>query len=136
MLLLDLVSCMLVASQSGLPMQEVGPSVALERLWALTTAGGPAGAVVTVQGGPPWRAEPLAPTDGGRLLRRFGRALFAVNGAAVTIQRIPLGGGAVQDYHLGAGSEPQDIHVRVTSTQLAPLAYVTRRNDPSPAQTW
>ena len=81
-----------------------------------------------MRGGPPWSADLLAPTDGGRLLRRFGRSLYAVNTAAGTIRRVAIAGGAVQDYVIGHGTEPQDIHVP-TST-LAPRAFVTRRFDP------
>ncbi len=104
--------------------------VPIERLYALTTDDGVSGAVVLVKGGPPWAAEAIAPTDGGRLLRRFGRSLFVVHSEAGTIRRVPLGGGAVQDYDLGRGSEPQDVHVRTPALQVQPLAYVTRRHDP------
>lgn len=130
MLVLDLLPCLFAAFLGSTKVQEAGPAIALERLWALTTDDGASGAVVTVRGGPPWSADVLAPTDGGRLLRRFGRNLYAVNSAAGTIRRVPLGGGPVQDYDIGAGSEPQDIHVRVPAMQLAPVAYVTRRHDP------
>lgn len=104
--------------------------VPIERLYALTTDDGVSGAVVLVKGGPPWAVEPIAPTDGGRLLRRFGRSLFVVHSEAGTIRRVHLAGLGVQDYDLGPGSEPQDIHVRTPALQLQQLAYVTRRHDP------
>lgn len=126
---LAIVPLLLAALLGGIQVQDAGPVAANSRLWALTTDDSLTGAVVGVRGGPPWNAKLLAHTDGGRLLRRFGRNLFAVNAAAGTIRRAPLAGGQVQDYDLGPGSEPQDIHVPL-ALQFTPVAYVTRRFDP------
>ncbi|NOT30623.1 MAG: hypothetical protein HOP15_09280 [Planctomycetes bacterium] len=129
MFVLAIVPLLLPALLVGTQVQSAGPVDASSRLWALTTDDSLAGAVVGVRGGPPWSASLLAHTDGGRLLRRFGRSLFAVNAGAGTIRRVAIAGGQVQDYDLGPGSEPQDVHVP-PALLFPPLAYVTRRHAP------
>ncbi len=119
----------LLAALTGEPVKPVGPADEVSRLWALTSDDSLAGAVVSVRGGAPWRAHVLARTDGGRLLRRFGGMLFVVNSGTGTLRRVAIVGGAVRDYDLGAGSEPQDVHVP-PPLPFGPLAYVTRRHDP------
>ncbi len=98
------------------------------RLWVLTTDDDVSGALVALRG-PPWSADALAPTAGGRLLRRFGRNLYALHTGAGTLRRVALTTGAFQDYAFGATSEPQDVHVP-TGLAFAPRAYVTLRHDP------
>jgi hypothetical protein len=129
MQMLALLPALLLTFAGGAERQ-AGPIAGGGRLWTLTTDDSDpnGGAVVALRGGPRWRAQKHAATDGGRILRRFGRNLFAVNTGAGTVQRVALGRGTVQDYDIGVESAPQDIHALPA---LAPRrAYVTRRFDP------
>lgn len=92
-------------------------------LYAATTDDEIVGSAVEVLGGPPWQVTPVAPTQGGRMLRQFGKFLYVVNTTAGTILRVKRDGTFAQVINLGSTSEPQDVLVVKDS-----LAYVTRKN--------
>lgn len=98
-------------------------------LYAATTDGQGIGAAVKVRGGPPWSTQPLASTDGGRLLRRFGKVLYLVNEGSGTITRTMADGSWSQVYSLGADSEPQDVWLPGLQLSYSAHALVTRRHD-------
>ena len=99
----------------------------LARLFATVTTGPGAGGVIDVQGGPPWTVQPVAPTSGGTLVRRFGGNLFVVDTVGEVIDRIPKAGTPVS-WDFGFESRPQDVWI--TSGALVGTAWVTRRDNP------
>lgn len=84
-----------------------------------------AGNVIEVRGGPPWFDGDVAPTAGGRFLRRFGRFLYVVNTGNGSITRLRKDGGELRTIDVGVASAPQDVRPTAPGT-----LYITRRDDP------
>jgi hypothetical protein len=90
----------------------------------VTTASGlePGGALVALEGGPPFALEPLASTSGGQTLRVFGPLVFVIDTWGGTLTQVDRHSGEPPTvYDLGRGSEPIDVHV------TGGVAWVTRR---------
>lgn len=110
---------------------QIQAAIPRARLFCATTDGGGLGAALRIHGGPPWYNRLLGSTDGGRRMRQFGSQLYIVNSGNDTITRISKRGSIPQVYNIGGGGEPQDIHDPNPQAQFAPLAFVTRRNNPN-----
>lgn len=81
------------------------------------------GEAVEVRGGPPWDAQVIGATSGGRFLRHFGQTLYVVNEQDGSITRLREDGTVLPALNLGPLSFPQDIYVTPANG-----AYVTRRD--------
>jgi hypothetical protein len=91
-------------------------------LYAATTDDEITGVAVEATGGPPWHVTSIAATQGGRVMRLFGKFVYVVNTSAGSVQRCKRDGTLPQSFDVGAGSEPQDVNV------VNDHAYVTRKN--------
>jgi|GEM_PF-3332786 len=122
-----LVAALLPLTSAPHQLQDLHPR---ERLFCASANAGALGELLDIRGGPPWNVQSVGLTDGGRRLRRFGRQLYVVHTTGSTISRFAPGVGQ-QVYDLGHGSEPQDILDPAPAASFAPLAFVTRRENPN-----